>query len=237
MNNLLLIIVLTFLAICTWNGYRKGFIKIALSMVALAATILIVVNISPHVTKYLKEKTNVYSNIERKTSGFVRDTLGEFGDEITVKTQQILAIDQLYLPSVIRKALTENNNSEIYQLLGVSTFEQYVSSYLACMILNAISFVGSFIVVGFAVQIVIFAADLIGRLPVIKGANKLLGLAFGLAEGIIILWILCLGVTAFGGTKLGQGILAMVHDSVILSFIYNNNLLLNWLTDFLKFLV
>lgn len=44
---------------------------------------------------------------------------------------QRIAIEKLNLPQSMKDALIENNNSEVYQLLGVDHFIEYVSTYLA----------------------------------------------------------------------------------------------------------
>ena len=67
--------------------------------------------------------------------------------------------------------------------------------------------------------------------------NKTAGMLFGFLQGIIIIWIACLVVTAFGATKTGQQILALIQDSVILSFIYNNNCLMLLVGNILKLLM
>ena len=44
------------------------------------------------------------------------------------------------LPERLKDALLENNNSEVYEALGVSSFTHYVSRYLANSLINIISF-------------------------------------------------------------------------------------------------
>ena len=43
---------------------------------------------------------------------------------------QIVAIEGADLPDVFKNLLLENNNSEVYQKLGVTTFAEYVSNIL-----------------------------------------------------------------------------------------------------------
>lgn len=237
-TNLLLIGVLVFLALCVVNGYRKGFLKIALSMAALVATIVIVAFLNPYVSKFLMENTGLYETLHESTTEFVTDIFETQVDiPINTRTDEVFAIDHLTLPKAIREKLIEDNNSVVYDALGVSEFEEYLSGYLACMILNAISFIGTLIIAGFLVKVVFVMADIIEKVPGIKGMNKLAGMLLGLLQGIVIIWIGCLIVTAFGATKTGQEILAMIQDSVLLSFIYNNNCLLLLVGNILKILL
>lgn len=226
-TNMLLIGVAAFMILCIMNGYRKGFLKMALSMAAMIGTIAIVGVLNPYVSKFLLENTELYETIQVSTSEFVEDIFEtQVGTEIHTRTDEVFAIDHLNLPKVIREKLIEDNNAVVYEALGVSKFEEYISNYLSGMILNAISFMGTLVLAGFLMKVVFVAADIIEKVPVIHGMNKTLGVLFGLLQGIIILWIGCLLVTAFGATKLGQEILALIQESTVLSFIYNNNCLL-----------
>ena len=49
-------------------------------------------------------------------------------------------IEEMELPEQLKDALLENNNSEVYEALGVSSFTHYVSRYLANSLINIISF-------------------------------------------------------------------------------------------------
>lgn len=226
-NNILLIGVIIFMVLCVLNGYRKGFLKMALSMAALVGTIIIVGILNPYVSRFLMDNTELYAVLQEGTAEFVDNILEtELEIEINTRTDEVFAIDHLTLPKAIREKLIQDNNSVVYEALGVSDFKGYLSGYLAGLILNVISFIGTLLIAGFLVKAVFVMADIIEKVPGIHGMNKLAGMLFGFLEGIIIIWIACLVVTAFGATKTGQQILGMIQDSVLLSLIYNNNLLM-----------
>ena len=56
--------------------------------------------------------------------------------KLQLPAQQRMMIEQMELPQPMKDALLENNNSEIYHLLGADSFFEYVGSYLTSMILN-----------------------------------------------------------------------------------------------------
>ncbi len=233
--SILLLIVLGLLALCTWNGYRKGFLKIVLSMVAMVATVIIGIWINPYVSQFLKERTTMYETLQKHSERILDEMIGEeLKNGITSRTEQMNMIENLNLPESIKKILIENNNNGAYQLLSVDNFEGYISNYLAGVMLNSIAFVGSFLIVGFLIKIVFVMADIVGRIPGIKGLNKMIGGVIGFLQGILILWILCLIVTAFIGTSWGKDIMGEIQKSQILSFIYDHNYLLKGMSDILK---
>lgn len=234
-TNMLLIGVAAFMLLCIVNGYRKGFLKMALSMAAMVGTIIVVGILNPYVSRFLMDNTGIYETIQESTAEFVEDIFEtQVTTAINTRTDEVFAIDHLNLPKAIREKLIEDNNSVVYEALGVSEFEEYISNYLSCMILNAISFIGTLVITRFLVKVVFVMADIIEKLPVIHGMNKTMGVLFGFLQGIVILWIGCLIVTAFGATKTGQQILALIQESVVLSFIYNNNCLLLLVGNILK---
>ena len=54
-------------------------------------------------------------------------------------------IDGLNLPKVLQKSLTDNNTAEVYKELAVDSFGDYVSGYLARLIVNGMSYLVSYI--------------------------------------------------------------------------------------------
>lgn len=237
-DNMLLIGVAAFILLCICNGYRKGFLKMALSMAAMVGTIIIVGILNPYVSRFLMDNTALYETLQESTAEFVEDIFEtQVSTVINTRTDEVFAIDHLTLPKSIREKLIEDNNSVVYEALGVTGFREYISSYLACMILNAIAFIGTLVITGFLVKVVFVMADIIEKVPGIHGMNKTMGILFGFLQSIIILWIGCLIVTAFGATRTGQQILAMIQDSVVLSFIYNNNCLMLLVGNILKLLL
>ena len=74
-----------------------------------------------------------------------------------------------------------------------------------------------------------FALGLASRLPVLHGLNKTAGLVFGLAEGVVLVWIFFFVITVFSTTEWGGRLLTMVSDSGLLSWLYQKNLLFEFL--------
>ena len=100
-------------------------------------------------------------------------------EHIQLPAQQRQVIENLQLPETIKKALVDNNNSEIYRILGVDTFFDYVATYLADMALNLAGAVVLFLAVFVGLRILVRWLDLVARLPVIHGINQIAGAILG----------------------------------------------------------
>ena len=68
MDNWLLIIVGTIFLICIAFGYVRGFLKLGLSLLSTILTLVLVLFLSPHVTRALKEYTPVDDFLESKVT-------------------------------------------------------------------------------------------------------------------------------------------------------------------------
>lgn len=71
-----------------------------------------------------------------------------------------------------------------------------IAAKLAGLALNAIIYIAVYLVVFAILKIVFAVTGVVGRLPLIYQANKLLGLAFGIIEGLVIVWLLFAVITA-----------------------------------------
>lgn len=222
MENWLSIATGVFLIAMILYGHHKGFIKLVVSAVAIIATIIIVNTIMPQVTDFLKNNTKIYDTFEEN---MIQALNIEEHLNMEQPAEQRDTIENLNLPKQLKNALLENNNNEVYRLLGVETFTSYIARYLANSIINTIGFLVLFVLIFAGLNIITIWLDLVARLPIISGINKLAGAVLGGVEGLVFLWIMGLLITVFAGTKGGMELIHQIESSPFLSFIYNHNLL------------
>lgn len=205
-------------------GHYRGFLRQCVSVGALIITIMAVRYATPYVTGFLQENTQIRQSVAQmmvQATGI--DGLQE--EQEDMPALQRIAIENLKLPQSMKDALIENNNSEVYQLLGVDRFIEYVSTYLAGMLINAIVSVLMFLATFILIQLLVRWLDLIARLPIIYGLNKIAGALLGLAHGLLLLWVGGLLLDLFSATPLGSSLMDQVRESAWLSFLYQYNLL------------
>lgn len=225
--NWLVIVVVLFLASYILRGYHNGFIKTVFSIFAVAIALIVATAGSPMVSKTLQEQEGIYSFIEEKVASTLQ--IDQAVDGKADKAEETKVIEGLSLPESIRLALIENNNTGMYATLAAGNFSDYIASYITCMILNAISYIVLFLVALIVIRIVANLLDLVSKLPILNSINKIGGLCVGLLHGLIILWVLCIVLTVFSGTNVGQVLFEQINDSILLSVIYNNNLFMQFL--------
>lgn len=235
MNKLLLVVGAIFL-VCIIVGYIRGFLKIALSLAITVVSIFLVTAISPHISGWIQESTTIKDAVQNKISsmyGINSDTATDVYVSVEAsREQQIAVIEGAKLPGVFREMLLENNNGEVYEALGVTTFADYVGSYVTKLIADIIAFMIAWAAVTIIMRIVMAMIGVIGKIPVMGGVNKIAGAVVGLGIGLIIVWILFVLVTLLYNTAVGQACMEDIAASQILTKLYDGNILIKFITKF-----
>ncbi|MBO5461118.1 MAG: CvpA family protein [Ruminococcus sp.] len=166
------------------------------------------------------------------------DALGMTADEIMTligdvsKEEQIAQIENSAIPEFLKELLIENNNSIIYNELGVEYFPQYVASYITRLAVNIVSFLLTFIFAIIIVRALSAAIDILGDFPVIGAVNHAGGAILGILVAVLVVWLGFLLLTLMYSTEIGQTCFAMIEESKLLTYLYENNILLNKLLQF-----
>lgn len=145
---------------------------------------------------------------------------------------QIEAIEMADLPEVFKDLLLSNNNSEVYQSLGVSTFVEYIGAYLAKLIIDIVAFLVTFIIVTIIVRAVVFALDFVSELPVLGILNRLAGILVGASISLIIVDFCFVIITLLYITPVGKSLMELVGKSEFLTFLYEHNFIMKMMTVF-----
>lgn len=210
-------------------GHYRGFLRLAVTMTALILSLIVVRVAMPYVTGALKENTGIHRAIGQGLLHMAGiEDIEEMIEAPQLPVQQREAIERLKLPEQMKEALLENNNNEIYHILGVDAFLDYLGAYLASMVLNLIGSVLLFLIVFLAIRLLIKWLDLVAKLPILSGINQIAGAILGGCQGLLVLWIAALIVKACAAMPWAQMVLVQVEGSLWLSFLYHNNIF-NWL--------
>ena len=67
--------------------------------------------------------------------------------------------------------------------------------------------------------------NVVSRLPIISGLNRLAGAVLGGAEGIFFVWIAALLITLFSATAIGELFLNQIESNIWLTWLYDHNML------------
>ena len=198
--------VILILVIFALIGWRKGVIRLVLSLVSMIITIMAAVVIAPLATTAIKNNTNIDENIAQSiyTVLYENKEVDEYFEDKQVLTG---GIDISQVESHIQTV-----TDVVAEVGDKINLPESLTEALKAMV-----------VVSIVLRVVVAATGLIRRLPVIKQADKLGGLIVGLVEGIAVVWIFFTVVTAISGTQAASNILVQIHGNAILEALYNCN--------------
>ncbi len=130
------------------------------------------------------------------------------------------------LPGVLSLEQITGTDSEIYQILILSGFGELAESYVYSFVSRVLAAVVTFAVVRILLMTLTMSLNVLVKVPGLSLLNRLLGAALGLAQQLLLIWIFFLVVSIFGHTGWGEVLFRMIQESMLLGYLYENNLLL-----------
>lgn len=220
--NILTIIVLAVFVLSVLDGYRKGFLKTAFSLVSWILVLILCDYATPIVTTALIETTDVEVLIQSTVDAKLGEVITE-----TLETSGITELEAT-LPAELKAMLLGE---------GVSLQEVVASgvpldtSLLVNGIVEILGFVITVAVLRIAMKIVELALGIVAKLPLIGPMDKLLGLACGAGSGLIWCWVILAVVSVLALTGANTELATYVSQSQILTWLQDNNVLLNLIVN------
>lgn len=79
------------------------------------------------------------------------------------------------------------------------------------------------------IRAVFCSLGLIAKLPLLNGLNKFLGLLAGIAEATVVIWVAFAVIGCLRIPVNGQSLVEMIKANLFLSFLYEHNMLYNFI--------
>ena len=220
--NILLIVVLAVFAVCVFSGYKKGFLKTAFSLVSWILVLVLCKFATPIVTDLLIQNTDVEVVIYETVDGKVKDAVEE-----ALQNKGASEIEAA-LPAELKKQLMGENESIADALMGSGALDV---TPVVDGIVGILGFVVTVIILRIAMVIVEFLLGVVSKLPLIGPMDKFLGIGCGAVKGLIWCWVILAVVSILALTGANTEFAAYISQSEILTWLQNNNLLLNLIAN------
>lgn len=216
--NILLIIILALVAWCVFSGWKKGFLKTVLSLVSWILVFVVCNIATPMATDYLIQNTEIDSVIQVSVDEAINNAISQTMEESGVTELEAV------LPSELKTTLLGEGGSVEELVAGQINID---TSGLVYQIMSIIGFLVVVVVARLALMVAELVLGLITKLPLIGPADKLLGVACGVAKGLIWCWVILAVVSVFAITGTNTELASSVAASPFLTWLQNNNILLN----------
>jgi len=226
MNNIPLneldIFVIASFAIIMFISWRRGLLLTLFSLFSFVIAIVITNTAYPTVGEYLRVNTTLYAQI----SDFVSKNIN-LGENLsqTTKPEQNQIIEGLNMPGVVTVSLIENNNPEVYAIIGANAIDEYITGITTEIIINIIAMMLVFVAVSIVLAFVSKSLRLVSRLPVINTFNKAGGLLLGAALATAFVWLI-FTISFLFFPQYRIEITALIDESVLAKYFFESNSIL-----------
>lgn len=221
--NLLDWIIIAVIAISAITAYYKGFLHTIFEMLSTVFSIyLSYIGYKP--INSMLRKTFLYEWLQKIAMGNAADLHSAMG--LSEQTKLINDIS-LPIPSSIKEGLIRNNNPEIYKLLGADNFQEYMGGYIANFYLSIIAFILVLAVVKAVLHLVGQSIQVVAKLPLIRFADRWLGLGIGFIKGFIGIWIGTIVMAFLIGLPSFHQLSELLVQSSLGKWFYENNMILD----------
>ncbi len=129
------------------------------------------------------------------------------------------------LPQPFKLERFIGTDGEIYRILLLSGLEKQAENVLYTLAARILAVIVTYAVIKIFVYTVFLSAEILTRVPGLSLLNRVVGALLGLIQQIFSLWIFFLVVMLFSETSWGSFFLLRIQQSLLLSHIYDNNLL------------
>lgn len=216
MLNIADFIFMGFVALMAVIGSSRGLVRSLLGLGSIVLSLFLAFTLYPMVSDTLARSTVGTVVTEKVEAMFGQNPQG---------TEQIQELDPATnekiesIPAVLQET-AQNAGTQIKK----SVAEQVCSAAM-----NLISMLLVFLLVRLLIWLISKTLDLVTKLPVIHGCNKILGGLFGVISSVLIVYLL-LGLLTFTSLLNTTGDFGRtVQNSLLVSQMYENNILLYFL--------
>lgn len=228
--NWLLICVIAVVVLCALYGYWKGFLGILFSMVSVLLLLAMVTITTPYIDSFLEEHTSIRSTIEQQCLEHIRKTTGQQMDDTLTneknEKQKLLEDAGINLPDKAWEKVLDSGADATNDILETSGIYAAVAESMAHFLVNGIASVIALIAGVILLFVLGRLLNIVSRLPVIKEVNHFLGVASGLVLALTLIWLFFYFVTILCTSSFGIMITQYIRESTILTWLYENNMLL-----------
>lgn len=237
MNWLLIVVILLLAGNIAWGIYR-GFLRVVLSVAVWIVMLVFVTWAAPYAAELLREHTQIDERIEAGCEEGLRALVRGEGAKAdggntheNAQTEASRKEQGIRLPEVIADQLLDTGELADHLLSDTGVYAK-AAEQAANLALRSIAYVSVLAVIWLAFHILMTVLDLIAKLPVIEGANRLLGGAAGLVKGVLLVWLLFAFIALGSATAVGTVLISRIYESELLVWLYENNLVLTILMNF-----
>ena len=235
--NIIDLLIIAVLAFGFLWGWYKGFFVSVLNIAAFFVSWIGAFIFYGPLSSFINAKTNLATTLLYYTAG------AEKLSDMTVANVNVanLTADRISeiihssnLPGPIAQTMEENILKQAFLSSGITTLSDYFNQTIINLSMNLISFIIIYFAIRIIALFVIGLVDNIFSLPVLKQADSVIGGAFGVLQGVMLVFIL------FSIFPIAMSVLPLekvnnlIQSSLLGRLFLNGNIIFNVLRSVIK---
>ena len=197
MNFIIDLCILIIIALSTFIGFKKGFIKVAFRLISFILALIIALVLYKPVSNFIKNYTPIPNKIESKIESRISSSNKE-------ETNNLVANYYKNIRNISTTVIAKNITNSIVNISSILIV--FLLSRLLLMFLR-------------------ISTDWIAKLPLIKQFNHIGGFIYGLLAGFFIIYLFFTIITLLAPIIDLNNIIKLINSSIIANIMYNNNIL------------
>lgn len=216
------VIVIFFIAFSMLRGYLRGTFMCLLDLGSFILSIIVAV-LASNQLGHKFYTTSFFSDVKKSITGIVNLNAILATDSNVSRT---VFIENMKAPDIITNFVLSNNNELTYELLGISTFEEYIVQIFLYIIMRTIAFFIIFLILYFVIYMIKLSVIPYFDFARFGILDVCISVFLGAAKSFIIINLILLFIPALFVQFNYQSIYSVINDSFVLSYLYNENPLL-----------
>lgn len=211
------LVLIGIVALCIFLGYKKGLMEVGFRIISFVIAIIIALILHGPISNFVINNTSIYPNVKNMVIKNIDPARYE-GTSTAVQSKDN-DTSKVWV-NYINKAIQETANNT------KNAVEDVAADKIATAIINIGILIIIFILVRIILTVLNLVVNIISKLPVINQFDKVGGIAYGLIEGLFIVYValaICFIASSF---IQDTGIIKAIDNSNLALQLYNNNLLL-----------
>lgn len=222
--DIVLIVVLLILLGFALHGYLRGLVRVLFSLAAVFVAIGFATALEPYTAQFLKTQTPLYDTVKDNCTEYLQSIL-EKEIQNEVEEREEVPILGMELPEEIQHLFGEDAADQAGSLIENTGIYEKAGDFVAGQVVHRLAWMLAFTAILILLVVAVHFLDVLAKLPVLRNINRIGGLAVGLLEGLIVVWILLLVIVLCQGTEFGRELMSSVQTNAFLKFLNDNNVL------------
>ncbi|WIV12537.1 CvpA family protein [Proteiniborus sp. MB09-C3] len=219
--------IFAILAVNSLIGFNQGFIVSIFSLAGLLISYFAARLYYPIIAQFILNNQGIYD----KMRGFVDKRLYSMFEGKPDIFGSASLLEGLNLPKPLVDIISKSPRVGSYTSEVSKYALDIMSEALTRIFIDVISLIIAFILARIILIFVVRILSAFSDIPILKQFNKILGLAFGLIKGILIILIILAILTPLVSVSPNGALAEGVFSSTVGYYLYDNNILLKYLKD------